>query len=129
MGDRALAAAVSGHDWTTFSTLGECEAWMRHFHLALRQECPTLVPRTFPNVPLDDAHNVQSHATDVRVLDAARDRLKKAEAEEEAQRRQQLLLERQILEAAARDRQDMFMLKNTVLRNRSQKPLRFLGFQ
>ena len=74
---------------------------MRHFHAALRQECPTLVPRTFPNVPLDDAHNVQSHATDMRVLDVARERLRAAEAQRQ--------LERQILaaraeEAAARDR-------------------------
>ena len=74
---------------------------MRHFHAALRQECPTLVPRTFPNVPLDDAHNVQSHATDMRVLDVARERLRAAEAQRQ--------LERQIMaaraeEAAARDR-------------------------
>ena len=82
-------------------TLGECEAWMRHFHSALRQECPTLVPRTFPNIPLEDAHNIQSHATDMRVLDVGKEKLKKVIA--------QRLLEQEMAaakadEAEARDR-------------------------
>ena len=84
-----------------FQTLGECEEWMRHFHSALRQECPTLVPRTFPNIPLDDAHNVQSHATDMRVLDVARERLRKAEAQRQLERE---IMAAQAEEAAARDR-------------------------
>ena len=74
---------------------------MRHFHAALRQECPTLVPRTFPNIALDDAHNVQSHATDMRVLDVAKERQKKAEAQRQLERQ---IMAAQAEEAAARDR-------------------------
>jgi cyclin E len=75
--DRDLASAVSGYDW---QQLAECARWMEHFYSALKEDgCVTAAPRTFHNVQLENAHNIQTHATEVRVLDSALDRLSRVQ--------------------------------------------------
>ncbi len=83
-GDRALATAVSGYAW---HQLAECADWMQSFYDTLREESEVaLVPRTFHNVQLENAHNIQTHSTEVRVLDAALDRYARLRRLREAER-------------------------------------------
>jgi cyclin E len=68
----ATALAVSGYRW---QDIASCVRWMSAFAFAMRERSP-LQPKSFHGVQPDDAHHLQSHSSDLALLERAQDRLR-----------------------------------------------------
>lgn len=66
-----IALKTSGYAWDEISS---CIYWMAPYALTLREAGPVEV-KTFPQIPLEDTHNIQSHNVDLTVFEAAQSRL------------------------------------------------------
>ena len=60
----AVALKTSGYKWEDVSS---CIYWMAPYALTLREMGPVEV-KTFPQIPLDDTHNIQSHNVDLSIF-------------------------------------------------------------
>ena len=54
----------TGYAWDEISS---CIYWMAPYALTLREAGPVEV-KTFPQIPLEDTHNIQSHNVDLTVF-------------------------------------------------------------
>lgn len=70
VGER-VALQCSGYSWEDISS---CIYWMAPFALTLREAGPVEI-KTFPQISLEDTHNIQTHNVDLSILEAAQSRL------------------------------------------------------
>jgi len=70
----AVALKTSGYKWEDVSS---CIYWMAPYALTLREMGPVEV-KTFPQIPLDDTHNIQSHNVDLSIFETAQNRMTEA---------------------------------------------------
>jgi len=66
-----IALKTSGYTWDEISS---CIFWMAPYALTLKEMGPVEV-KTFPQIPLEDSHNIQSHNVDLSTFETAQSRM------------------------------------------------------
>ena len=67
---REKALAASGYKW---GDIAQCVGWMSVFVTALKEVNSPLCQKSFPNIPLDNQHNIQTHSLELSVLERAQE--------------------------------------------------------